>query len=108
MSRPQTLSGPARKAAALIEDVEWLLSFRTPWVEIRRRLDRSPVALERCFRRHGRPDLANGLWRAFGRAGIGWAACARYAAHRRLPDDEATQLLRARPPVSMPLQRLLC
>lgn len=46
------------KAAAIIEDVEWLASWGVSFEEIARRVGKAPEALERALYRWGRPDLA--------------------------------------------------
>lgn len=47
----------ARKATALVEDVEWLAMFGTAWGEIARRVGLKEAALERRLYRYGRGDL---------------------------------------------------
>lgn len=56
--QPLTRPGCETTRAALVEDVEWLASFGTCFVEIARRLGKAPGALERALHRAGRPDLA--------------------------------------------------
>ena len=47
----------AREKAELVEDVEWLLSFRIDTEEIAKRLFTNRYALSRRLDRAGRPDL---------------------------------------------------
>lgn len=48
----------AKERAYLVEDVEWLLSFRTDNEEIAKRLGTNILALSRRLERAGRTDLS--------------------------------------------------
>lgn len=64
LSRASGILGPhsyrrsAEKNRALVDDVEWLASSGTAFIDIARRLGKNPGALERALYRAGRPDLA--------------------------------------------------
>lgn len=60
MTRPATLE----RNAALVEDVEWLLSWSVHPLEIARRLGVNVGTLRARLRRAGRPDLAEHVRRA--------------------------------------------
>lgn len=62
-ARPAT----AQRWAALVEDVEFLLSWGTPWVEVCARLGRTPAAMIRALYRLGRADLGAACHRATAR-----------------------------------------
>ena len=62
ISRDEINAAHRARAAAVIEDIEFMLTHRESMHMASRRVDMKPGTLERLLERHGRHDLARALY----------------------------------------------